>query len=66
MIAASSFSDSDFKTEDIKAKCIKAFPKHLSLSFLILYGSDQKKKKIKNKNKISAKFHKKEGENESV
>lgn len=34
MIAASSFSDSDFKTEDIKAECIKAFPEHLRLSFL--------------------------------
>lgn len=57
MIAASSFSDSDFKTEDIKAKCIKAFPKHLRLSFLsflILYSSY---KKTKTQNKISAKFN---------
>lgn len=57
MIAASSFSDSDFKTEDIKAKCIKAFPEHLRLSFLsflILYSSY---KKTKTQNKISAKFN---------
>lgn len=38
MIAASSFSDSDFKTEDIKAKCIEAFPKHLSPSFRLFWS----------------------------
>lgn len=80
MIAASSFSDSDFKTEDIKAKCIKAFPKHLSLSFLsfwfFIVVTKKKKKNLKTKNKIKSVqsfqqrgwnlFHMKEGENKSV
>lgn len=52
MIAASSFIDSDFKTEDVKAKCNKAVLNPLFCSI-----REVKKKQTNNKkaNKISAK-----------
>lgn len=53
MIAASSFSDFNFKTEDIKAKSIvKAFPNMYFFFVFRLYSSF----KTNNQNKISAKF----------